>query len=134
MNESELLKRTKRFSLAVVKFVSSLPQTPVARTLGNQLLRSGTSVGANYRAACRGRSIAEFIAKLGIVEEEADESVFWLEMFIDSTICTTEGAKWLWREAGELTAIMAASRKTASRNNRKSEIANRKSTEGKMTP
>ena len=129
MNEKDLLKRTKLFSLAIIRFVSMLPQTSVARTLGNQILRSGTSVGANYRTACRGRSVAEFIAKLGTVEEEADESAFWLELFIESQIAATDEAKRLWRESSELTAIMAASRKTASGNNRKSQITPR----GQMT-
>lgn len=126
MNETELLKRTKLFALRIVKFVESLPVTPASRSLGSQLLRSGTSVGANYRAACRGRSIAEFVAKLGTVEEEADESAFWLEILGESGIAATDEARSLWKEAGELTAIVAASRKTASRNNRKSQIGNRK--------
>lgn len=126
MNEDELLKRTKMFALRIVKFVESLPNAPVARTLGSQLLRSGTSVGANYRAACRGRSVAEFIAKLGTVEEEADESAFWLEILGESGVAATDEARALWKESGELTAIMVASKKTASRNNRKSQIGNRK--------
>ena len=126
MNETDLLKRTKAFALRIVLFVQTLPKTATARTLGDQLLRSGTSVGANYRAACRGRSPAEFIAKLGIVEEEADESVFWLEILGESGIAANDEARALWREAGELTAIAAASRKTAALNNRKSQLGNRK--------
>lgn len=126
MNEKDLQRRTKRFSLAVIKFVSSLTQSPVERTLGNQLLRSGTSVGANYRAACRGRSAAEFISKLGTVEEEADESAFWMELITESGIANDERTRWLLSEARELTAIMVASRKTAAANNRKSQIKNQK--------
>ena len=79
MNEKDLLQRTKDFALRVIKLVNALPNNPAGRTIGGQLIRSGTSVASNYRAACRGRSKAEFIAKLGIVEEEADESALWLE-------------------------------------------------------
>jgi four helix bundle protein len=84
MNESELKHRTKRFSLRVIKLVGALPKSVQGRAIGNQLIRSGTSVGANYRAACRGRSKTEFIARLGVVEEGADESAFWMEMIIES--------------------------------------------------
>ena len=126
MNERELLSRTKTFALSIVDFVGSLPRSYAAQTIGAQLFRSGTSVGANYRAACRGRSMAEFIAKLGTVEEEADESAFWLEILGESGISRTDETRLLWREASELTAIMAASRKTASKNSRKSQIGNRK--------
>ena len=80
MDEGELKDRTKRFALRVMKLVAALPNTVVGRAIGGQLVRAGTSVGANYRAACRGRSKAEFIAKLGIVEEEADECAFWMEL------------------------------------------------------
>jgi len=84
MNEQDLLKRTKDFSLRVIKLVGALPNTVAGRKIGDQLLHSGTSVGANYRAACRGRSKPEFIAKLEIVEEESDESAFWMELIIDA--------------------------------------------------
>ncbi len=76
----DLKKRTKAFALRVIALVESLPRSRTANVIGNQLLRSGTSVGANYRSACRGRSTAEFISKMGIVEEEADESLFWMEL------------------------------------------------------
>ncbi|MGA7608223.1 MAG: four helix bundle protein [Anaerolineales bacterium] len=79
MNEEDLKRRTKRFGLGVIRLVESLPNTPTARTIGNQLLRSGMSVGANYRAACRGKSKADFIAKAGISLEEADEYLYWME-------------------------------------------------------
>lgn len=83
MTKEELMRRTKEFAIRIVKLVNALPETTAGRAIGSQLIRSGTSVAANYRAACRGRSKAEFIAKLGTVEEEADESAFWLEMIVD---------------------------------------------------
>jgi len=78
----DLKKRTKAFALRVIALVESLPRSRTANVIGNQLLRSGTSVGANYRSACRGRSPAEFVSKMGIVEEEADESLFWMELLV----------------------------------------------------
>ncbi len=129
MDQREMKERTKQFSLRVMKLVSVLPVTPVGRAIGNQLVRSGTSVGANYRSACRGRSKAEFIAKLGIVEEEADESAFWMELIMEDGLMKKELVEGLYREAQELTAITAASRISASRN-RQSGIANRQSTIG----
>ena len=116
MNKQELKQRTKHFALRVVKLVEALPNTVVGRAIGQQLVRAGTSVGANYRAACRGRSRAEFIAKLGIVEEEADESAFWLEIIMENGLLNKELVANLHREAEELTAIMAASRISAARN------------------
>lgn len=83
MDSNELKDRTKRFALRILKLVAALPDTVQGRSVGGQLVRSGTSVGANYRSACRGRSKAEFIAKIGIVEEEADESGFWLELIME---------------------------------------------------
>ena len=124
MDEKELKQRTKQFALRVMKLVGSLPKSTEARVVGSQLMRCGTSVGANYRAACRGRSKAEFIAKLGIVEEEADESAFWMELIIEGRLMEAELVKPLLQEADELTAIMAASRKSASAHK---QIANRKS-------
>ncbi|MDQ3684575.1 MAG: four helix bundle protein [Acidobacteriota bacterium] len=115
MNESELKQRTKQFSLRVIKLVGALPNSIEGRAIGNQPMRSGTSVGANYRAACRGRSKAEFIAKLGIVEEEADESVFWMEMIIESGLMEKKLVESLLQEANEIVAIMAASCKSASK-------------------
>lgn len=114
MDERELKQRTKQFALRIMKLVGALPKNMEGRTVGNQLLRCGTSVGANYRAACRGRSKAEFIAKLGIVEEEADESVFWMELIIESKLMERKLVEPLLQEANELTAIMTASRKSAS--------------------
>ncbi len=113
MTPDELKKRTKLFGLRVIRLVESLPNTKTATMIGGQLLRCGTSVGANYRAACRGRSRAEFIAKLGTVEEEADESAYWIEMLVEAKIIKIGSVRQLHTEADELTAIMAKSRQTA---------------------
>jgi four helix bundle protein len=118
---ADLKARTKRFALRVMKLVDAMPRTIQGRAIANQIIRSATSVAANYRAACRARSRAEFIAKIGIVEEEADESCFWLELIIDSDLVTEERIRPLLSEAGELVAIMAASRKSTI-GNRKSAI------------
>ena len=128
MNENDLLNRTKAFALRVIRLVDALPKTSVGKAIGNQLIRSGTSVSANYRAACRGRSKAEFIAKLGVVEEEADESCHWLELIIESGMMDETLVAPLLKEANEITAIMAASKKTARNGmgNRKSQIEIRK--------
>ncbi|MGD9588014.1 MAG: four helix bundle protein [Pyrinomonadaceae bacterium] len=128
MNENELLKRTRAFALRVIKLVDALPNTSAGRAIGNQLIRSGMSVSANYRAACRGRSKPEFIAKLGVVEEEADETCHWLELIIESGLLKEKLVIPLLTEANEITAIMVASKKTAriGMNNRKSQIENRK--------
>lgn len=112
----ELRNRTKKFALRIVRLFQHLPNSPEAQVLGKQLLRSGTSVGANYRAAGRARSRAEFIAKIGIVVEEADESVFWLECLAESGIMRQELLKELLVEANELLAIFAASQRTAKGN------------------
>ncbi len=129
MNAEDLKKRTKLFALRVLKLVAALPNTVIGRTIGGQLARSGTSVGSNYRAACRGRSRAEFIAKLGIVEEEADESAFWLELVIEGKLLKPTRVESLLAEASQLAKIMAQSRISASRalpkRNRQSAIGNR---------
>ncbi len=116
MTEKELLERTKTFALRVIKLVNALPNNTTGRAIGNQLIRSGTSVAANYRAACRGRSKAEFIAKLGTVEEEADESCLWMELIIESGLMEEKLISSLLKEAGELTAIFAKSRISAKEN------------------
>ena len=110
---ADLKARTKQFALRVMKLVDAMPRTIQGRAIANQIIRSATSVAANYRAACRARSRAEFVAKLGVVEEGADESCFWLELIIDSGLLTDERIRPLLSEAGELVAIMAASRKSA---------------------
>ena len=98
-----------------MKLADALPRTRSGNAIGNQLVRSGTSVGANYRATCRARSKAEFVAKVGVVEEEADESGFWMELIIEGALLPAGKVSPLLKEAGELTAIMAASRISASR-------------------
>jgi len=108
--------RTKRLALDVIQLVSLLPKTTEGRVVGNQLVRSGTSVGANYRAACRGKSKADFVAKLRIVEEEADESCYWLEIIIEGDVLPEKDVAPLLKEANEITAIIVASRKTAGSN------------------
>jgi four helix bundle protein len=123
LNENDLRKRTKQFALQVIKLVESLPNGQTARTIGNQLLRSGMSVGANYRAACRGRSKADFIAKAGISLEEADECLYWMELLQEAGIIPAERLKEIMKEADELVAIFTASIKPAkARLNQKSEI------------
>jgi four helix bundle protein len=96
-----------------MKLIDALARTIQGRTIAKQIIRSGTSVAANYRAACRARSRAEFISKIGVVEEEADETCFWLELIIDSGVLAEERIRPLLSEAGEMVAIMAASRKSA---------------------
>src|SRR5438105_12399812 len=109
MDAKELKDRTKKFALRVMHLVDALPDTPKGRAIASQLVRSGTSVAANYRAACRGRSHAEFISKIGFVEEEADETALWLELIIDDKLLPEEQVGALLKEANELVAIMAAS-------------------------
>jgi four helix bundle protein len=111
----ELLGRTKTFSLRILELVDHLPRTISGRAIGNQLVRCGTSVGANYRAACRSRSRAEFAAKLGVVAEEADETVYWLELLRDGKLLSDEEVSEILREANELTAIFTAGRRSSSR-------------------
>jgi four helix bundle protein len=113
VDEAELKKRTKVFGLRVMKLIGALPNDSVGRAIGSQLIRSGTSVGANYRAACRARSKAEFVAKLGIVIEEADESGYWMELIIEGELLPAAKVESLMDEANQLTAIMVASRKSA---------------------
>jgi four helix bundle protein len=109
----ELKERTIQFALEIVRLFRMLPQTKEAQVIGNQVLRSGTSVGANYRATCRARSKAEFIAKVGNVVEEADETGFWLDLMERAQILRKEQLAKLRGEAGELLAIFAASQRTA---------------------
>jgi len=113
--QEELRKRTKRFALRIIRLFRHLPRTAEAQILGKQLLRSGTSMGANYRAAGRARSKAEFVSKMGIVVEEADETLFWIECLIESAIVKPDLLNDLLAEANELVAIFAASQRTARR-------------------
>jgi four helix bundle protein len=129
MNADDLKRRTKQFALRILKLAAALPNTIEGKAIRGQLVRAGTSVGANYRAACRGRSRAEFIAKIGTVEEESDESAFWLEIIIEGAFLKEVLVKPLLDEANALTKIMAKSRISASRRlraNRQSAIGNRK--------
>ena len=113
MNPSEMKQRTKLFALGIIQLVESLPKGRTSEVLGRQLLRSGTSIGSNYRSACRSRSIADFISKMGIVEEESDESLYWMELLIEAGIAVDIKMEALMREAGEFLAITVASIKTA---------------------
>jgi four helix bundle protein len=113
-SQPEVLRaRTKAFALRIIQLFRSLPRTEEARVLGRQLLRASSSTGANYRAVCRARSRAEFIAKVGVVVEEADECVFWLELLGEARIVPVEQISDLLREANQLLAIFAASQRTA---------------------
>ena len=114
MNPSELKARTKSFALRIIKLTRAIPKNDDAgRVIARQIVRSGTSVAANYRASCRARSQAEFVSKIGTVEEESDETALWLELLVESGIISSRKLCALLNEANELTAIMAASRKTA---------------------
>ena len=111
--EEEFKLRTRKFALRVINLAESLPMTPAANVIRYQLLRSGTSVGANYRAACRAKSRKDFIAKLGTVEEEADESIYWMELLIESNLMPAIRLKNLIDEANEIVSVVVASIKTA---------------------
>ena len=115
MSRTAFKARTKAFALRVIKVVEALPRDTVSKTLGHQLLRAGTSVAANYRAAVRGKSPADFVAKMGIVEEECDESLLWMELLIDSERINGNRLTELMGEANEILAITVASIKTARR-------------------
>ena len=109
ISSDDLKERLKRFALRAMRLVDALPRTPTADVLGRQIVRSATSVGANYRSACRARSRADFVSKLGIVEEEADECVYWLELIVDAELIRRERAADLMQEACEITAIVVSS-------------------------
>jgi|SRR5687767_5947792 len=129
MTQQEMKARTKRFALRIIRLVSSLPNTSVANILGKQLLRSGSSVGANYRSACRAKSTADFISKLSIVEEEADESFYWMELLAESGIVTQTLLDDLMDEANQIVSIVVAAIKTSKqKRNPKSPFPNPKST------
>lgn len=113
MTREEMKRRTKDYANRVVKLCSALPGNWVAQTLGKQLLRSGTSVGANYRVVCRAKSTSDFINKPRIVEEECDESLFWMEMLVNNNIIKSSRLAGLMKEANEILAIVVSSAKTA---------------------
>lgn len=119
MNKEELKIRTKLFALTIIKLICELPDTITGNTIGEQIIRSGTLVAAKYRAACRARSNADFISKITVVEEECDETLFWLELMMESNLLHKEKLQEILKEADELTAIFTASGKTARQNNSK---------------
>ncbi|MCX6306541.1 MAG: four helix bundle protein [Bacteroidetes bacterium] len=131
MNKEILKQRTKCFALRIIRMVEMLPAKQSAKVIGNQVLRSGTSIGANYAACCRAKSTRDFINKLKIIEEEAAETIFWLELLEESGMFHPEKLIPLKIEANELLSIMVASIKTTKSNARsatpKSKIVNRKS-------
>lgn len=112
----KLQNRTKRFAILIIQAFSSLPKTEAARIIGRQFLRSGTSVAANYRAACRARSLPDFISKLSIVLEETDETLFWFELLVESKIVPSDSVESIRRECDELVKIFSSSLKTAKSN------------------
>jgi len=115
MNEEIFKARTKQLALKIIELIESLPRNRAADVIGRQLLRSGTSIGANYRAACRGKSKADVISKLAIVEEEADETIYWMELLIESKIVYTSRVDALIKETNEILAMVVASIKTLRR-------------------
>jgi four helix bundle protein len=124
MDKIELKRRTKRFAIDVIRLIESLPTSRSLNVLCNQLLRSSSSVGANYRSACRGKSLADFINKIVIVEEEADESLYWLELMEESNLVKAADLIVLKKEADELTAIFTAIGKTAKQNQKNNKSKN----------
>ena len=115
VNAESMKERTKRFALAAIRLCRGLPRSTEASIISRQLMRSATSVGANYRSVCRAQSGPDFVSKLGIVLEEADESLFWIELLVDSGLASMEKTRVLRAEAGELVAIFVASLCTAKR-------------------
>jgi four helix bundle protein len=127
MNPGELKQRTKDFGKRVIKMIEALPKNTTTTVIGRQLLRSATSVGANYRAVCRAKSRADFVAKPGIVEEECDESLYWIEMLVETNQIKPALVSNLAKEGEEILAIVVTSAKTARmKNNPQSAIANPK--------
>jgi four helix bundle protein len=119
MNKKELQDRLKTFAIAIVKFAETLPDTPGLRTVKNQIVRSGSSSAANYRAACRAKSTADYISKMGTVEEELDETEFWLEFTVGLSNDYRPVVAPLWKEGDELLAIIVASIVSTKKNNKK---------------
>jgi four helix bundle protein len=116
MTPDELRTRTKQFALRIIKLIGALPKDIEGRAIASQFVRCGTSVAANYRAACRARSRPEFVAKMGVVLEEADETQFWLELIIEASLLSAKRVQPLLDEANELVAIFVATRRSASSN------------------
>ena len=120
MTPDEMKKRTKQFALRTMKLCDALPRTRLGNVIANQLIRSATSVGANYRAACRARSTPDFISKIGVTPEEADESVYWMEIIVESGMKSSKQMSLLMKEGNELVAIFVASSNTAHKSERHS--------------
>ena len=127
MTEEEFKNRTKQIALRIIKLVDSLPRSSSANTIAKQLLRSGTSIGANYRAACRGKSPADVIHKLSIVEEEGDESIYWMELLVESGIVSEKMLSPLISDVNEIVAMTVSSIKTLRQRQSQSKIQNLKS-------
>jgi four helix bundle protein len=113
MNRDDMKEKTMIFALKIIRLSEAIPDNGAGRIIKSQILRCGTSVGANYRAACRARSTAEFVAKMGIVEEESDETMYWMEVLVKSGLLRLQDTKDLMRDADEILAITVASIKTA---------------------
>ena len=113
MDADDLKQRTRTYALRIIRLVEALPQGRTAEVIGKQLLRCGTSVGANYRASCRAKSSADFIAKMGIVEEESDESIYWIELLVETGLVKKSRVSDLLDEANQLVAIIVSSIRTA---------------------
>ena len=116
MTKEDLKKRTRLFAIMIINLVDELPKTKAGHTIGNQIIRSGTSVAANYRAACRARSSKDFISKITIVEEESDETLFWLELIVEANLLKKDKLQNILKEADELTAIFTTTGKSAKNN------------------
>jgi four helix bundle protein len=127
MTPEDLKKRTKEFGINTLRLAEKIPETMPGRVLGQQLIRSGTSVGANYRSACRARSKPDFIAKLGIVAEEADESIYWMELLVEAGLLSQEQASQPAREAHEIVAIVVSSINTARKDRKPAVLSNHQS-------
>jgi len=122
MDKTELKRRTQRFAIDIIKFVEALPSNRSTNVLSNQLIRCSTSVGANYRSACKGKSTADFINKIVIVEEEADESIYWLQLLEEAGLADSARIYPLKKEANELTAFFTAIGKTAKSNQQNNKL------------
>jgi four helix bundle protein len=126
MDEAAFKSRTKQLALRVIRLVESLPKSTTGRVIGRQVLRSATSVGANYRAACRAKSVADMIAKLSIVEEEADETLYWLELIVEADLVPEARLRELMQETDEITAMIVSSIKTLRKRRRRERSRSRK--------
>jgi four helix bundle protein len=129
MNPEDLKARTRAFALGIIRLAEGLPDTPTAKVVRNQMLRCGSSVGANYRAACRAKSKPDFVSKMGTVEEETDETIYWMELLIDAEIVKRTRIADLLDEADQILSIVISSIKTAKgfRANPQSAVSNQKS-------